>query len=471
MKLIIKKEKSFTIKDQDNFSKISGDFNLMHLEEEYARRTIANGIAIHGINLVFWSLNEFFKLKKKPAIIKKINIDFLTFASLNKKIITQIYYKQNKLIIDINDKNNSIALIKLSFINNKKIIKNYKTNIFKISKPKNEALNLDKIKDRAFKEKNIFNYFVLKKNYNYLCKYLNLNQIGDLATISRFVGMKVPGYNSILNKISLNFTNNKNETKININSFDERFNLIKLLFNGTNLKGDVFTFTRPDVSVKVNYELNKQIKKRQFKNQKALIVGGSRGLGEATLQLLAYGGAKIFFTYNRGSKDSNYLKKNLFKINKNIKVAKLDINKKLSNKVINMIKKFSPSHFYYFATPKIFDGQSFKFNQQKFAEFNEYYLYGFYKIFQILDKKKLKIVFSPSSVSLKEITSKLCDYSCSKAAQETLFKYLQSEFKDIKFFSTRLPRLKTDQTQTIFQQKTKLPYPYMLKLIKKFSKI
>ena len=72
---------------------------------------------------------------------------------------------------------------------------------------------------------------------------------------------------------------------------------------------------------------------------------------------------------------------------------------------------------------------------------------------------------------LKEITSKLCDYSCSKAAQETLFKYLQSEFKDIKFFSTRLPRLKTDQTQTIFQQKTKLPYPYMLKLIKKFSKI
>ena len=136
-----------------------------------------------------------------------------------------------------------------------------------------------------------------------------------------------------------------------------------------------------------------------------------------------------------------------------------------------MIKKFSPSHFYYFATPKIFDGQSFKFNQQKFAEFNEYYLFGFYKIFQILDKKKLKIVFSPSSVSLKEITSKLCDYSCSKAAQETLFKYLQSEFKDIKFFSTRLPRLKTDQTQTIFQQKTKLPYPYMLKLIKKFSKI
>ena len=67
MKLIIKKEKSFTIKDQDNFSKISGDFNLMHLEEEYARRTIANGIAIHGINLVFWSLNEFFKLKKKTS--------------------------------------------------------------------------------------------------------------------------------------------------------------------------------------------------------------------------------------------------------------------------------------------------------------------------------------------------------------------------------------------------------------------
>ena len=72
MKLILEKEKKFQFTDQLIFAKISGDFNPIHLDRNYARRSISGDIAVHGINLVFWGLDIFLKFKKIKIKITKI---------------------------------------------------------------------------------------------------------------------------------------------------------------------------------------------------------------------------------------------------------------------------------------------------------------------------------------------------------------------------------------------------------------
>ena len=65
MKLILETITNFKLTDQLDFAKMSGDFNPIHLDQNYARRSIAGDVAVYGINLVFWGLNQFLKLKKK----------------------------------------------------------------------------------------------------------------------------------------------------------------------------------------------------------------------------------------------------------------------------------------------------------------------------------------------------------------------------------------------------------------------
>ena len=95
MKLILETITNFKLTDQLDFAKMSGDFNPIHLDQNYARRSIAGDVAVYGINLVFWGLNQFLKLKKSEIKIKKINIIFSKFININQNIKLKIFQKKN----------------------------------------------------------------------------------------------------------------------------------------------------------------------------------------------------------------------------------------------------------------------------------------------------------------------------------------------------------------------------------------
>ena len=48
--------KGFSIKDQLHFAKISGDNNPLHIDVTEVRRMLVGGPVVHGIHLLFWSL-------------------------------------------------------------------------------------------------------------------------------------------------------------------------------------------------------------------------------------------------------------------------------------------------------------------------------------------------------------------------------------------------------------------------------
>ena len=48
----------FTLKDQEKFALLSGDFNSIHVSPILARRSIAGECIVHGINSFLWCLEE-----------------------------------------------------------------------------------------------------------------------------------------------------------------------------------------------------------------------------------------------------------------------------------------------------------------------------------------------------------------------------------------------------------------------------
>jgi len=464
MKLILETNKKFQLSDQLNFAKMSGDFNPIHLDHNYARRSMSGDIVIHGINLVFWGLNIFLKLKRIKIKIKKINIIFSKFVNIDKKIKIKIFLKSKKIIFKILDSDILVSEFEIQYqkSNNEK----YPFLNKKFIKIKPNVTNLRNFKlNKKFVEYSAINKNLLRKKYLFMYKYLNINQIIDFVTITRFVGMSVPGENSILSKIELNYIINKfNKSEIKISSIDQRFSLINLYYKGKNLSGNIRTLMRPKKITQDIQNKKLKIKKKEFANQRALIIGGSQGLGEAAVKILSLGSAKILFSYFKGKQDAVQNKEVL---KKDVKIFNLNIEKKINSKTYKNIKNFKPTHLYYFATPKIFSGNGLEFNERNFVMFNKYYLTGFKKIFDLLDKKILQSIFFPSSVAINKATGKLCEYACSKAAQEILLKYLNEKYKKIYFSYPRLPRLKTDQTLSILNHKSQLPFKKLLTLFRK----
>lgn len=463
MRSILNKRIKFLFSDQISFSKISGDFNPIHIDKEYARRSIASEIAVHGINILFTSINIYLKKIRTRSDIKSIRVKFLKFIHLNKFFNLKIYKNKKYTYFEVFDNEDLLLNIEIKFTKKLKKKNNFVSKKFPFKKPLETDLKKFKINNKFFEKIEINKYLFVKK-YKYLNKFLNFNHVLDLITITRLIGMKVPGKNSILYEIILkNKRTNNSQNSFILKKFDKRFNLINLSFFGQSFRGEIITLLRPK---KIIYSIDKKklkIKSNEFSKQRALVIGGSKGLGETTVRILKCGSASILFSYNKGSQDAKKIRSENIK---NIHAFNYNVEKKIKNEVKKKILKFKPTHLYYFATPKIFSGKNYEFDLNKLEKFNDYYLNGFLKIFNELDKKILKKIFLPSSIAVNKITKDLCEYSCSKASQEILLKFLEKKYKHIQFSYPRLPRLKTDQTLNVFDR-SKMPDRVILKFVRK----
>ena len=114
-------------------------------------------------------------------------------------------------------------------------------------------------------------------------------------------------------------------------SFDDRFGSAKIAFKSPNSEGVLDAYERPK-PVKQKYKVFKnQIDNFEFKNIKALIIGGSRGLGEVATKILCAGGAEVTATYFSGKKESELITKEINSLGDNVNLLDLMQVKKIIN--------------------------------------------------------------------------------------------------------------------------------------------
>ena len=105
-------EKTVTIEDIKRFAEVSGDFNPVHLDEEFAKKTIFKSRIAHGfLTASFISTIIASELPGPGSIYLKQSLKFLAPVYINEKILVKVR------IIEINIQKSKVKLITECFKN------------------------------------------------------------------------------------------------------------------------------------------------------------------------------------------------------------------------------------------------------------------------------------------------------------------------------------------------------------------
>src|SRR5262249_47953873 len=133
--------------------------------------------------------------------------------------------------------------------------------------------------------------------------------LATLLTSTRLVGMECPGLHSLYSGLNLTFgptPSGMPEMRFRVEDAHPRFAKLRLGVEGPGFQGTLSAFVRPAPCRQRPREgVAGLVKSGGFAAQRAVVVGGSRGLGEVTAKLLAAGGADVLITYHRGKEDAD----------------------------------------------------------------------------------------------------------------------------------------------------------------------
>ena len=463
-------------KNQLLFSKYSGDYNPVHVDPIYARRSMYGEQVVHGVNTLLLSLDFFSKKNNSIFKLRSIEVRFLKPVFLDTefdiKIISNI---KNHVLIHVIVGDSICTKINFNYIELEESI--FYNNLFVDRPPKikPELFNFNKPGSNKSELNIIFDHLDLAKIYPDLVLKLDNYQLGTLLTLTRLVGMKCPGLNSLFSSFKLNFKDKLDPSFIinyNLKNYNNRFNLYDIKIKSNDFDGNIIAFNRPIPVAQPTYlSLKSLVKKNEFINQRALVIGGSRGLGEITAKLLASGGASVLLTYSKGLKDSKLIIEEITKNGGKCESIHLDVLNNNFNFFDSLDLMRFPTHIYYYATPFIFSGSKGLYSEKLLFNFSKYYISGFYNLCKYFLDKKTVNFFYPSTVALDDLPADMLEYTLAKSSGEKLCQFLKNRFPEINIYKTKLPRLATDQTISLFPVKNENPENIILNHLEKFNAI
>ena len=452
---------------QLDFAKLSNDFNPIHVDSLYAWRSMFGKQLVHGIHQVLICLEDLAKNINEKIFISKISAKFEYPAGVNEIIsIDNINFSEtySEYVIK-NERGLTLTTIKV----------NYKKKSFNDVKFKRIDYSMSPLEPTNFAKENLveplyYDKTFFKELFTYSSFYVSPVNLAVLLASTRIVGMKYPGLNSIYNAFTFEFNENANlSNSIHYSVSDKHItlNMLNIKLDDTFIHGQIKAFIRPVApKYKTLKELNGLLPVNSFKNQRALIIGGTRGIGLQCLRLLATAGASTMFTYFKNSNEADKIVEEFANESINTNYLQVDVSN-LSKESLETIKAFNPTSIYYFATPKILSNNS-NLDENLLQKFISYYVIGLDKILVNLKSEIKPLIFVPSTVYLDEKPTNLSEYIIAKSASEMFLKLLEK--KGYKIYNPRFPKVSTEQTMSLFKQKTVEPEEVLLKELQSMIK-
>lgn len=439
--MVIKKKIRITKINHENFVKISEDFNPLHIDRNNAINSGFEDKVVHGIHLllrILVMLENFQKIKYNSIFIEYINPVYIgrlidiEFHFVEGKTIIQVHQNNKKCCNLLLKKGGYIILNDLIY---KSVRKKLKPNTFSIDDTVNET--------KFFR----INKFILN-SYDKLKNKFGKERLYSIVCLSKLVGMHYPGEFGLFKSCKIDFNQNKDDIKFDVEKKDKRFRLAKISVNGLGIDCKIEAFFRKSLSF---YIPNISLKNKDFSIQKPFVIGGSQGIGSVFSQILYHGGANVISTYFQNKElIEQIVKKHKNLKNNRIKIMKFDILNDLEK-----LKKYKHeiNSLYIFATPKIFREGKKKFSRKIFNEFKDFYIEPILEICEIFTNSKLGI-FLPSSEMINSPISGCEEYILSKELLEKTGQTINRKYSNIKVFTPRFGRVLTRQTNKINPNKT-----------------
>lgn len=476
----------FTLADQAAFAALSGDANPLHLDPALARRLLFGGLVVHGVHAVLWALDR--ALGQNPAgppptALATLTATFHRPVMVGDAVELTIGRTDSGLTATLCCEGVECAQVEASF------------------GPGRSDRDLPPLppvvcRDRGLAElAGASGHLDLGLDADRLAilfpaaAALPRVQIATILASTRLVGMEAPGLHSIFNSLRLTFppdglaepSEAGPTLAYRVVSLHERFNRVSLQVSGPGCTGRLEASYRPAPRRQATFDdLRRLVRPGMFAGQRALIVGGSRGLGEVVAKLVACGGGSVRLTYNQGRAEADAIVAELTAAGADAAAFAWDVTGPDSGN-LDRLGTFHPTHLYHFATPFIATRPSDRFRMEAYLLFSRFYVEGFDRLVRalaahVLDGRTgrgegdrpadgILRVFYPSTIFIDHPEPGMAEYAAAKAAGEALCGQLAAEDGRLRILSRRLPRLMTDQTVKLVGSGGDDPAPVLLEIL------
>ena len=455
----------FNLDDQVAFARLSSDWNPMHLDQAFARRSQVGAPVVHGIHTLAWAANAV--LHAYPLKILNIRARFLQPLYLDEPASIRIRDRADSQIeFEVVAANIVVAVVKLSSKPGK-FATTAQPGVPTISQTLQPA-------DLSFEELASQAGTVATSDgdagslFPALTGCIGLAAVKALLATSQIVGMACPGLHSLFAGLDVNCepgNDREGALAYAVRKVDARFRSLQIEVSGCGLTGRLDAFARPAPPSQPGMaEISLRVAGGSFAGQRSLIVGGSRGLGEVTAKIIAAGGGYPVITYRESRQEAERVSADIVGAGAQCEIMRYDA---LVPPDEQLHKLGIVDCCYYFATPKIFQRKSALYEPEKLRKFLRFYADGFFDLCTALahDRPGKLAVFYPSTVAIDEGSSSTAEYAMAKMAGEILAKYLNEFVSNIHVIHRRLPRILTDQTATVGVASTDNALDVMLPIV------
>lgn len=469
--------KTFTMADQSFFAELSGDFNPIHLEPLAARRTRAGDTVVHGVHMLAWSLDRLASVTDLHGLCR-IRVDFGQFVYVGETVTLHLLRRTaSELEAELRVGGTKVSQLALGLGN-----RCARADVIPAQATPPLHFHSDQTTPLAMTVENIRRchgaaaFFRPDRDaasaFPSLARALGGRRITALISLTRLVGMICPGLNSIFHRIGIDLLEQDvslNDLRFSTTHVDPRFGVVTMRVDAPGLTGTVKASMRqPPVKQPSLPELRHLVRRDEFANQSALIVGGSRGLGEFTAKLIAAGGGRAMVTYVVGASEARKVAEEINEHGGQADTFKFDALLPAQPQLSDL--PAIPDTLYYFATQPIFKRRTLSaFSAEAFREFFAIHVEGFHNVCRALLSRSTKelSVFFPSSVAVHERPANMTEYAMAKAAGELLCADMNRFMGGVHVDFARLPSLATDQNASMTPLDVQPTFDVMLPIIRR----
>ena len=434
---------------------LSGDWNPLHVDSVSARRTVMGAPVVHGMHLVLWAIDRW--LASKPGGRVRV----LSLRAVFRKPV----YLERDVVLDVKRDDDTIEIIATT-VDGTGLELSLRVGAgtdgdapiahrtWPDPIPPDELTPENAARASGELELGIDAHHA-GAAFPLVCERLGVPLVAELVATTRIVGMHCPGLHSLYSGLSLEASSSTSRhLAFEVADAKLKYSMITLRVNGPSLAGRLDTFYRPQPAGSLAMDdVVRAVTPSSFADQRALVVGGSRGLGEAFAKAIAAGGGEVCLTYHRGVADAERVVSEIRSAGLAAVAIALDV---LSPSPLRDRWPFRapPTHLYYLATPTLYaarKGAAFKSDELELMV--RYFVTGLHATATnvvALGAEHL-VVWTPSTTMLE--TSEGAAYCVAKAAMEELCRHLPT-FLPVTVHAPRIGRVHTDQTIGLIQRTT-----------------
>jgi len=461
-------QRRFIPDDQLDFAKLSGDFNPLHLDPVLARRLLYGEPIVHGLHALLWSVDQYLKTSTRSLELRVVKANFQAGIGLGQTVKSKVISpSKGQIEIQLETDEKHVGWFQLSWVP----ASIDGTNPLSGSPQKPEQCRERDPAGAAMASGELplhFDHQLAARLFPNLIRMLPPIQLAVLLATTRLVGMECPGLHSIFSGLDLKFTSDWIRIKkLNYRAarFSERLALLLMDVEAPGVNGQIKSFFRPKPQAQAGFtDICREVESEEFSGQRALVIGGSRGLGEVTAKLLAAGGARVTITYFQSQREVQHIVDEINTRSSKAVCLPLNVLNPSPGLLVEANNQLKPLYLYYFASPFIFGAAKGRFSPRRYATFSEYYVTGFLRTVQAVRDPSIGLqkIFYPSTSAIDELPLDMGEYAAAKMAGEVLCDFLQKTNPALTIHKPRLPRIATDQTVSLLPAGNQDPVPVLL---------